>query len=563
MSRKLRTTVCWLLIGVLLSTPSWTYAAEKAAADRAGPASDLVKYVTPDAVVGAIAQPRRVLTGPEMELLPTEVITAAGEKELGFDPMQLEQVLAVIEPPGLAGPPQAGVVLRFAEKAPAEAVATKLGPRTTEGTLNGKTYRQGRGLDVPSIFAADEKTLVIAHDGLLRRMVSQDPARQGTVGKLLAGEGTSSDLTAAFAMEPVRGLLAAQLEQAPLPPPLAGLKKTPELVESAEVGVNLGLMQGTSIALKVHAKDEAAAKELEQLIQNGLDMAKQAMAAELEREMARALQSEDPVERAMAKYLERVRERMFGQTFEIIQPKRDGDTLVLALGGKTSPEQARLQQVAVIGFLVALLLPAVQAARESARRNTAASNLKMIGLAMHNYHDTYRHLPARANFDKQGKPLLSWRVHLLPFLEQQALYRQFRLDEPWDSDHNKKLIEKMPAVYRNPSSPAAPGKTDFLAVVGKGLAFEGTKGRAFTEFRDGLSQTILVVEANPDKAVTWTRPDDWELDPKEPLAGLGKAHPGGFQVLIADGSVRFIAATVSEEVFKALLTIAGEDRVGL
>ena len=86
------------------------------------------------------------------------------------------------------------------------------------------------------------------------------------------------------------------------------------------------------------------------------------------------------------------------------------------------------------------------------------NNLKQIGLAMHNYHDVHRTLPPAYHADASDRPLLSWRVLILPYLEQDALYREFHLNEPWDSDHNKKLIERIPAVYQSPGSAAGPGR---------------------------------------------------------------------------------------------------------
>src|SRR3712207_2423045 len=93
---------------------------------------------------------------------------------------------------------------------------------------------------------------------------------------------------------------------------------------------------------------------------------------------------------------------------------------------------------------------------------------------MHNYHDAHGHLPAVANFDPRGRPLLSWRVHLLPFLNEEKLYKEFHLDEPWDSEHNKKLIPRMPRVYQGPNRGLnAAGKTIYLAPVGEAAAFPG------------------------------------------------------------------------------------------
>src|SRR5438093_7201056 len=87
------------------------------------------------------------------------------------------------------------------------------------------------------------------------------------------------------------------------------------------------------------------------------------------------------------------------------------------------------------------------AANEKEARQTSVNNLKQLALAMHNYHDTYGHLPPAALKNKKGKPLLSWRVALLPFVEEDKLYKEFRLDEPWDSAHNKKLLAKMPKLF--------------------------------------------------------------------------------------------------------------------
>ncbi len=196
---------------------------------------------------------------------------------------------------------------------------------------------------------------------------------------------------------------------------------------------------------------------------------------------------------------------------------------------------------------VALLLPAVQSARQAARRAQSANNLKQIALAMHNYHDTYKNFPAAYSVGKDGKPLLSWRVHILPFIEQNELYKQFHLDEPWDSEHNKTLIAKMPMVYRSPAVPLEPGKTTYLTVRGERTIFPGGKPMGMQHITDGTSNTIMTVEANPQRAVIWTRPDDFEPDPQDPMKGLLGVWPGGFLVGMADGSVQFLPQTMDRK----------------
>jgi prepilin-type processing-associated H-X9-DG protein len=172
-----------------------------------------------------------------------------------------------------------------------------------------------------------------------------------------------------------------------------------------------------------------------------------------------------------------------------------------------------------------------------------------------------RVFPARAIFDKQGKPLLSWRVQILPYIDEGPLYEQFHLDEPWDSGHNRIGTDTVVKLYRNPRSKAPRATTTYLAVCGKGLMFDGTVGRKVEDIRDGLSHTIMVVEANDERAVPWTKPEDWDYDPDDPLAGLGNAHPGGFNAAFADGSGRFIGKSIDPKLFHAMLTIAGGEKI--
>ena len=138
------------------------------------------------------------------------------------------------------------------------------------------------------------------------------------------------------------------------------------------------------------------------------------------------------------------------------------------------------------------------------------NNLMQIALAMQNFHDVLKRLPAVGNTDPSGEMLLSWRVHLLPYLEQRALYDQFHLHEPWDSPHNRALIEKMPPVFTSPGSKAGVGKATYQVVIGEHTAFPGREGTSFKQFTDGTSKTILVVEVD-DAHDTWRSQGSGEL----------------------------------------------------
>ena len=199
---------------------------------------------------------------------------------------------------------------------------------------------------------------------------------------------------------------------------------------------------------------------------------------------------------------------------------------------------------------------------DSAKKDIETTWLRELAFAMHKYHDAYGHFPAAAVYDKDGKPLLSWRVLLLPYLDQKELYNQFHLDEPWDSDNNKKLLEKMPTVFSVINDEAQKKhETYFQAFVGKGSVFEGKTGLTMPKIAaaDGTSLTILFAEAK--KPVPWTKPEDIVFDEGELVPKVGGLSKGGFMAAMCDGSVRFLPASIKEETLRALVTWNGGETI--
>jgi len=174
---------------------------------------------------------------------------------------------------------------------------------------------------------------------------------------------------------------------------------------------------------------------------------------------------------------------------------------------------------------------------------------------MHNYADEHGRFPPAVVYGKKGQTLLSWRVLVLPYIEQEALYKQFHLDEPWDSPHNLALLDKMPETYAAPGHKRdriPPYHTICHVFIGKGAAFDGREGRHWSDFTHGTSNTLLIVEAGPP--VPWTKPEDLVYDPNGPLPELRGVFRDGFRCCAADGSAHWVPYSTSEKGLRAIIT---------
>ncbi len=208
-----------------------------------------------------------------------------------------------------------------------------------------------------------------------------------------------------------------------------------------------------------------------------------------------------------------------------------------------------------------LLFPAIGKVRDAAARTQSTNNLKQMALAMHSYAEVERHFPTAAICSPNGKPLLSWRVAILPYIEQQILYQMFRLDEPWDGPNNRQLLAAMPKIYRLPGdTDLPPDHTVYRVFEGPGAAFEGRRGFRLLDFTDGTSNTLLIVEA--DQAVPWTKPDELPFNPNQPVPPIKGHWSGGFLAVTADGAVRMIDRKLSEPTLRAAITRNGGEILG-
>ena len=244
--------------------------------------------------------------------------------------------------------------------------------------------------------------------------------------------------------------------------------------------------------------------------------------------------------------------------------------------------------VATAGVATALLLPAVQQAREAARRTQSKNNLKQIGLALHNYHDSYGHLPEgfreTKNKELKDDKRQSWMVSILPFLDQAAVYNQVQADEAWDSENNAPLTSLKIPTLQNPAvvEKGVPkfGTTHYVGIGGLGKdgpklkvtdekagMFGYNRATAFRDVTDGLSNTFMVGEASKDFG-PWGKGGESTIRPfvKKPYIngpdGIGSPFRGGSHFLLGDGSVRFVSENIDPSTVEALTTIRGGEVLG-
>jgi prepilin-type processing-associated H-X9-DG protein len=200
-------------------------------------------------------------------------------------------------------------------------------------------------------------------------------------------------------------------------------------------------------------------------------------------------------------------------------------------------------------------------------RAICVNNLKQIALALHNYHEKYGTFPPAFIADEIGRPMHSWRVLLLPFLEEQSLYEQYDFREPWDSPKNINLLGKMPQFFACPSwSSSRTDLASYVAITDPGTMFPGVNSVDLGQVSDGNPNTLMIVEVqNVD--IPWTAPLDLDLrtmsfmvnDPQRP--GISSRHPGGVNVAFVDGRVSYMREGVSPDALRALITIAGGEKL--
>jgi prepilin-type processing-associated H-X9-DG protein len=554
-------TYCRILLPLILGPLFASGLNAQPPAKPAGKKLDLA-YVPSEATAVLVAHPHRVLTSAQAKWWPVEIISAYGKKEMGFDPLEIEQVMMIVGAMNQGPAESVGFVLRFQKPLDVERVAKKMVPGGKEGKIEGQRGWGAQHESLLSIVFPNDRTAIVSTKPFLQQLLTAKPG-EGPLQKMLAAADDSAGATFFLSLEPIRPMLAgilAMLAQAGAGDEGAGqalqdIVNLPMTIDTLQVAADFKPAgDGFLFDIKLGTRDKGTAENVVGGVKRAFKQAQTMIMEQIYAGVNDENSEELEIKVASMKYVERIADGMLAS----LNPKATGTEVTMTADLQVGPLQLGYLGSTFTGMF--FQSRAFEAQFEEPVEGQ--DNLKQIGLAMHNYVDVHKTFPATASYDKQGKPLLSWRVHILPFVEGgEALYKEFHLDEPWDSEHNKKLIEKMPEVFKHARLDDA-GKTVYLAPFGKGAAFEGKEGRKVQHFTDGLSKTILVIEVAAEKAAPWTKPEDWEFDPEKEVdtADFGGLWDGGmFNVLFADGHVEIYPPGFDPGTLKKLFTrAAGE-----
>ncbi|MGL6094930.1 MAG: DUF1559 domain-containing protein [Fimbriiglobus sp.] len=474
-------------------------------------------------------------------------------------PSTVDRVTAVMLPPGSNGEPRAVSITRFKTAFDPAAVLKAYLPNGKPTKVGGKLIVADEKTQIAACFP-DDKTLVIADPATLAEYLTWAPKDDGVLAPALP-LAASKPLT-----------VAVNVPRIPLPPGFPD--EIPEdfrpLTKAQLVTLTIGFGKDPVIDVRATFADAAATADGEAALKRVLAFARAALTqprAQYEKNLTgkgyyagdRSVEELQQVVVAVA---------ALGACAELdailADPpvKRDGSALSATI--PVPPWAGRFLGAPAV--TAGLVVPTIQKLRAAAARSTSMNNLRWIAVAMHNYESAWGQFPPAASTDKTGKKLLSWRVAVLPYLEQDALYKSFKLDEPWDSEHNKKLIPLMPKVYADPrltGTATAEGKTVYKLFVGGGAAFDPVKPRKIIEIEDGTVNTIMVAAGGTP--VPWTKPEDNEFDPKKPVPNFWSPFP---EILVAfcDGSVRVLSVVRfknDEKSLKGLIMAADGELVNL
>jgi hypothetical protein len=503
----------------------------------------VLSRIPTQAFAAASVEPNAMIRNATLEHLPFELIEAWGIEELGLSPLSVTAAVGFLSSGNNPGQPEFGLVFRVVPDSAWVQPWRDPGFATSEKHASGlNVFQFNDSQEKISAVEFDDGIIVIGSHSAVLQCIAGESSQ--VLPELLLVQRDAGHLHAAVDATLIRSQMTKMLnELPPLPPGLTGLHKLPDQLRTVQGALQLNA--DMKLAISIQAVDDAAAAAVAELINTSLGMARE----EMESQLANSLDgSSETMNKATLMYARRI----LGSLLRQISPAVSSSDLSL---------QMNLADHRFVGpVITAIMLPAVQAARSAAQRMEQTNNARQIALAVLNYESANARFPSRYKASSDGTPLLSWRVMILPYLDENELFNKFRLDEPWDSPHNLPLAAEIPAVFRD-RFVTDPTRTCIVAASSKGTVFEGAEGIRIRDIRDGMSNTLMFVECDPSLAVVWTQPEDLRFDLENPSSGLDSRRNGGFIAAFCDGSTRTISASTDPPVLRRLVLRADGEAI--
>ncbi|TWU43232.1 hypothetical protein Q31b_22700 [Novipirellula aureliae] len=504
------------------------------------------KHIPADATLLLCFSPAEILANPGLERFPVDIVGVLGLESFGMDARQIERVTIAIRI-NQNDEPWLGTIIESKTEIDAESLVNAMGGSQPSMVGTRQVYRTD--VEPFSVFhQVNERVIYLGMQSYLEPMLTSDGAA-GALARIAEQVEKTDGLNIIYSHAELRPQLTELMTQAApsLAPDLQPLAIIPELTESVHLYANFD-RESVRMQLTIHGVDIGAAERIELILNDSLKAATELAMAEVTRTLVNESASD-----LMKDAVESYGQRMSDKLAAALHPHRDADRVAIDLESGVASTS--------LGYAIGLMTPYLQHMRLPFKTTNTSNNMKQVMLAMHNHHSAFRELPAAAITDPDGNPLLSWRVKILPFIEEQALYEEFHFDEPWDSEHNLPLSKRLPAAFEAKGVKLEAGMTVIHAIVGKDRGLLEKENVSFRQFLDGLSNSILIAEVNPDQAVPWSKPEDVVIDMADPLNHFTRENDNGFYIGMADGAVKFIKKGFDAKMFKALLTRAGQEIV--
>ena len=413
------------------------------------------------------------------------------------------------------------LIIALSRDVPQAELVKSMLKESMEETHEGQTFSRNK---TKAVWFADARTVVTGPIASVKQMITTKQAGKSSTSPLIAELNLAASLTSAIDLQSQAEIVRTLVQINPMMGMIANIKT---------IGVQFsgtGEPADPMFAIDVTALDASMAGGLFALTSMGLNQGKTGVAQ---------LPLNPNATESDKEMMAFVKQLIASSTLEQHQDK-------IHFRVPVPKNFDRMHEI---------MKPALISGRNTARLAVQMNVLRQIGVAFHNYHSSYNALPGAGRANQERPVGLSWRVALLPFLDQQALYKEFKQDEPWDSDHNKTLIEKMPAIFKSPGVDE-PGKTSIHVFVGPGAPFAADVTPTFNDFTDGITSTILAVVAGPDTAEIWTKPGGLDFDPEDPVKCLGELSEDTVITLMGDSTVITISKKIDREQLRRLIQMA-------